>query len=84
MYKLRRRPVSLFATQTFKVALLAFVSGVSPILIRAAYSNNGISVDDAIACAALLTTFFTALVGRVDTNPVYTPDGIPGPNKGQS
>jgi hypothetical protein len=32
--------------------------------------------------AALSSTLATTLVGRMDTNPVYTPDGLPGANKG--
>jgi hypothetical protein len=78
----RKRAISLFQTKVFKTALVAFLSGLAPILIRCAYAHKGMSLEDALTVAALSSTLATTLVGRMDTNPVYTPDGLPGANKG--
>lgn len=71
---------SLFATKTFKLGLLSLLSGVAPILIKCSYEQRKLSVDDAIAVAALFSAFATALIGRTETSPVYTPNYLPGPN----
>ena len=71
---------SLFHTRTFKLGLLGFLSGLTPVLIRCAYEYRGLSIDEAIGVAALCSSFAAALIGRCEISPVYTPDYLPGPN----
>lgn len=80
-YILKRRARSLFATRTFKRGIEGMVGGILPILIVCAYGRRYPTVEEALAIGALLYTFVSLLVGRVETSPVYTPDGLPGPNK---
>lgn len=71
---------NLFHTRTFKLGLLGLLSGLAPIVIRCAYEQRNFSIDEAIALAALCSSFAAALIGRCETSPVYTPDYLPGPN----
>ncbi len=77
----RKKARSLFETKTFKTGLISLLAGLAPILIRCAYEQRGLSVEDAIVAASLCSTFASVLVGRMETSPVYTPDGLPGANK---
>jgi len=77
----RHKAVNLFQTQVFRVSIVAFLSGLAPILVRCAYEHRNLSLDDALTVVALSSTLATTLIGRMDTNPVYTPDGLPGANK---
>lgn len=72
---------SLFATKTFQGALLALLGGIAPIAISCAYDGKPPTKEEAIAVAGLICTFSWALVGRTQISPVYTPDGLPGPNR---
>lgn len=72
---------SLFKTKTFKLGVIGFLSGITPIIIRCAYEHRFLSVNEAIETAALSSTFATILVGRAANDPVYTPNGLPGANK---
>lgn len=77
----RKKARSLFQTQTFKTGLLSFLAGLAPILIRCAYEHRSLSMEDAIVIASLCSTLASVLIGRMETSPVYTPDGLPGANK---
>lgn len=77
----RSRAKSLFKTKTFQGALLGFLGGLAPLIIPCFYQRRLPSEIEAIALAGLLITFGWALVGRVQTSGVYTPLGMPGPNK---
>lgn len=74
-------PKSLFATVTFRGAFLGFLGGLAPLIIPCFYQQRAINEQEAIAFFGLVTTFGWALIGRVQTSPVYTPDSLPGPNK---
>lgn len=75
-----KKAVNLFQTKVFKVALVSFLSGLAPILIRAYYERRGFLLEDALTITALSSTMATTLIGRSDTSPVYTPDYLPGSN----
>jgi len=78
---LKYKAKSLFATKTFQGAFLGFMGGLAPLIIPCFYQQRGINEQEAIALAGLLIVFGWALVGRAQTSPVYTPDGLPGANK---
>ncbi len=80
-FRIRQRPRSLFSTNTFKLGATSLLTGLLPVLITCAYERRYPSAEEALAIAGLLSTFAFLLVGRVETSPVYTPDGLPGPNK---
>ena len=73
-------PRSLFQTKTFQSAAIALLGGLAPIAIACTYQNRPPTQNEAIAAAALIGAFSSALVGRIETSPVYTPDGLPGPS----
>lgn len=75
------RAKSIFQTATFQHSAIALFGGLAPIIISCIYQRRHPTQNEAIATVALITTFFTALVGRVQTSPVYTPDDLPGPDK---
>lgn len=77
----RIRAKSLFKTKTFQGAFLGLLGGLAPLIIPCFYQRRLPNEIEAIALAGLLTTFGWALIGRVQTSAVYTPEGIPGPNK---
>lgn len=72
---------SLFSTTSFQGAFLGFMGGLAPLIIPCFYERRAINQAEAIALAGLIITFSWALIGRVQTSPVYTPDSLPGPNK---
>lgn len=74
-------PKSLFASRTCQAAAVALVGGLAPIALTCSYQHRLPKLEEAIATAALLTTFASTIVGRVQQSPVYTPDGLPGPSK---
>lgn len=71
---------SLFTTKTFQGALLGLLGGLIPILISCSYDGRKPTKEEAIAATGLVVTFSWALIGRTTANPVYTPQGLPGPN----
>lgn len=81
MVKIRRGARSLFATKTFRIGLVAFIGAATPIIIPCLYTRRAPNSDEAVTLASALIAFITLLVGRVETSPVYTPEGLPGPNK---
>jgi hypothetical protein len=72
---------SLFQTKTFQSSAIALLGGLAPIAIACSYQHRLPTQNEAIATAALMSVFSSALVGRVETSPVFTPDGFPGPNE---
>lgn len=78
---LKYKAKSLFATKTFQGAFLGFMGALAPLIIPCFYQQRSMNEQEAIALAGLLITFGWALVGRAQTTPVYTPDGLPGANK---
>lgn len=78
---LTKKSKNLFATKTFQGASLSLLIGLAPFTIGCIYEHRGLTKDEAIAVAALFGTFGWALIGRVQTNPTYTPDYLPGPNR---
>ena len=77
----RKRAINLFQTKVFKSALVAFLTGLVPILIRCGYERRGMTLEDCLTVVALSSTLATTVIGRMDTSPVYTPDSLPGANK---
>jgi hypothetical protein len=71
---------SLFQTKTFQSAAFALLGGLAPIAIACSYQHRLPTQNEAIATAALISAFSSALIGRIETSPVYTPNGLPGPN----
>lgn len=76
-----KRAKSLFRTKTFQGAFFGFMGGLAPLIIPCFYQHRNINESEAIALIGLVTTFGWALIGRMETSPVYTPDGMLGPNK---
>lgn len=72
---------SILQTRTFQGAALALIGGLAPIAISCGYQQRLPTENEAIAAFSLLIGFSSAMVGRVQTTPVYTPDGLPGPSK---
>lgn len=72
---------SLFKTKSFQGALLGFLATLAPLVIPCFYQKRMLNQDECIALFGLIVTFGWALIGRVQTSPVYTPDSVPGPNK---
>lgn len=72
---------SLFATRTFQGAVLGLVLGLTPIIVKCGYEHHWPTEEDSLEAIGLLGTFSWALIGRTQTSPVFTPQGMPGPNK---
>lgn len=72
---------SLFATKVFQGATIALLGGLAPIVLACAYNHRLPTQEEAASSAGLLTTFALTLVGRLATEPVYTPVRLPGPNR---
>lgn len=72
---------SLFQTKTFTNCTIALLGGIAPIAIACGYQHRCPTQNEAAAVAALILAFSSAMVGRVETSPVYTPSGVPGPSK---
>lgn len=77
----KQKAKSIFQTKTFQGAAIALLGGLAPIAIACGYQHRLPTENEAIAAAALLTAFSSAMIGRVQTSPVYTPDGLPGPSR---
>jgi hypothetical protein len=77
----REKAKSILQTRTFQGASIALLGGIAPIAIACGYQKRLPTQNEAIAAAALVSAFSSAMVGRVETSPVYTPDGFPGPSK---
>lgn len=75
------KAVSILSTNTFKGAAIALLGGLAPIGVNCVYENRSPTQTEAIATVALVCGFASTMVGRVQTTPVYTPDGLPGPSK---
>jgi len=72
---------SIFASRTFWGVALAGVASLVPLATKA-IKERKITVDDAGQVVLIACGVGTAIVGRVDArSPVYTPNGLPGPNK---
>jgi hypothetical protein len=76
------KPHSLFQTRTFQSSVIALLGGLAPIAITCGYQHRLPTQNEAIATAALITAFSSGIVGRIETSPVYTPYGLPGPSLG--
>jgi hypothetical protein len=75
------KPQSLFATPTFWVILIIALQTIGPQLERMA-DAKAVTVKDMVVIFNLLVGGAAVLVARVnDISDVYTPKGIPGPNK---
>jgi formaldehyde-activating enzyme involved in methanogenesis len=73
---------SIFSSKTFWGAVLTAVAGIAPI-VGEAVEEGKLSVDQTVNIVVILATTGTAVIGRVQANEslVYTPNGLPGPNK---
>lgn len=76
-----KKPRSLFATKTFRIGLISFLSAIAPLIVPCIYSRRFPNEAEAIAILGACSTFAFLLVGRVTTDPAYTSDFLPGPNK---
>lgn len=76
---------SLFQSKTFWGAVLTAVASIAPVVARSVsdYQNTGKLDPNSISqIVVVLATTGLTILGRVDANsPVYTPNGLPGPNK---
>lgn len=79
--RLKHKAKNLFKTMTFQGALLGLLAGLAPLIIPCFYQRRMLNQDECIALFGLTVTFSWALIGRVQTSPVYTPNSLPGPNK---
>lgn len=75
---------SIFHSKIFQAAAITLVSGLAAISLKCAYAHRAPTEEEAIAALGLFTTFGLTVAGRVNTNPVYTPIGLPGPNKDEA
>ncbi|MBW4619330.1 MAG: hypothetical protein KME17_08220 [Cyanosarcina radialis HA8281-LM2] len=72
---------SLFQSKTFWSVVVACVAGLAKPIAEAIDSRK-LSAMDVAAMVLVVTGTLGAVVGRVDaTARIYTPDGVPGPNK---
>ncbi|GET40821.1 hypothetical protein MiSe_56330 [Microseira wollei NIES-4236] len=73
---------SIFSSKTFWSAVLTAVAGIAPIVGKAVEEKK-LSVDNAVNIVIILASTGTAVIGRVQANDslVYTPKGLPGPDK---
>ncbi len=78
---MKNRAKSIFKTKTFQMHFWLYGCGLAPVAIPCFYQGRIPSQDETIAVVGLVITFGWALIGRVQTSAVYTPDGLPGPNK---
>lgn len=78
---IRVKAKNLFRTKTFQGATLSLLLGLAPFIVSCFYENRGLTKDEAVAIIGLIGAFGWALIGRVQTSPIYTPDYLPGPNR---
>ena len=76
-----KRVKSIFASKTFWSAVLTCGVGLNPVLVKVAENGKFTPADAgaivSVVLGAVLTIYFrTAAIERI-----YTPDGLPGPNK---
>ncbi|MEH2179037.1 hypothetical protein [Nostoc sp.] len=72
---------SIFTSKTFWGAVLAGIASLVPLGINSIKAQK-LTIDDAGQAILILCGVGTAIVGRVDAKaPIYTPEGLPGPNK---
>ena len=76
---------SLFQSKTFWGAVLTAIAAIAPVVARnvSDYQNTGkIDPNGMAQIVVVLATTGLTILGRVDaTASVYTPNGLPGPNK---
>jgi uncharacterized membrane protein (DUF441 family) len=72
---------SLFASKTFWGVILATLAALVPLTVNA-IEEKKLSAKNGGAMVLVIIGALQAIVGRVSaTEKVYTPDGLPGPNK---
>lgn len=75
------QPQSLFKDRLFWATMTSLVITLSPFIHKTAVENKSLSANDIEIILGTLMTGITAVVSRVNMNPVYTPSYLPGPNK---
>lgn len=75
---------SIFQSKIFQAAAITLVSGLTAISVKCCYGHRAPTEEEAIAVLGLFTTFGLTVAGRVNTDPVYTPIGLPGPDKDET
>lgn len=72
---------SIFSSKTFWGAALTAVAAIAPILGDAVRKHE-LSVQHTVNIVIILATTGATVAGRVQAeSSIYTPDGLPGPNK---
>ncbi len=76
---------SIFESKTFWGAVSTAVVAITPAvtdMVKEFLKNGRISPLTIFKISLLLTTTGLTIIGRIDAEtPVYTPDGLPGPNR---
>lgn len=74
-------PKSIFASRTFWGAMLTLVVAIAP-KVGEMVDNKKVDGANISQLIVLFGTTTLTIIGRVDAKrPIYTPDGVPGPNK---
>ena len=72
---------SLFASKTFWAAVFTGIAALEPLAVKD-FKAHRITVDDAGGAVLVLCGVGATIVGRVNAQAqIFTPDGLPGPNK---
>lgn len=76
---------SIFHSKTFWGAVLTAIASISPVIAKnvADYQDTGkIDPNSVSQIVVVLATTGLTVLGRIDASAsVYTPDGLPGPDK---
>lgn len=79
------RAKSIFQSKTFWGAVLTLIASTSPAIAKniAEYQATGkINPNEVSQIVVIVATTGLTILGRIDANtPVYTPPGLPGPDK---
>ncbi|MGG6264543.1 hypothetical protein [Leptolyngbya sp. AN10] len=74
-------PKSILASRTFWGAMLTLIVAIAP-KVGEMVDNKRIDGASISQLVVLFGTSTLTILGRVDAKrPIYTPDGLPGPNK---
>jgi hypothetical protein len=74
-------PKSIWKSKTIQGGLITLLSSLTLIGVNCAYENRFPDKNEAVTIIGFVVAFAWTLVGRNQTAPIYTPDGLPGANK---
>jgi hypothetical protein len=71
---------TIFASKTFWGIVFTTVAAIAP-LIGEKIDEHTFNAKDVAQIIVILCGAASAVIGRVDAGSIYTPNGLPGPNK---